>query len=373
MGLLDYYRQFEGLSEAEANRALRARRAREKAVALERVPTCDLSRTEWPELPDSEVVNAAIFAARGAVNAYPDRHASRVRELLAARHGVEAERIAVGNGVTELLQSAADRLLADGDELLTPWPSYPLYPLMARRSRARPVPVPLAKPGAALDPERLLAAVTARTRLVVICNPNDPTGAHLDSDTLAACLAELPERVHVLLDEAYVQFQDREREDAALRLTDRFARLLAFRTFSKAYGLSGLRCGYVVGGEQAAELMGSLAPVLGVNALSQAAVAHALAVGDTEIGRRRRLVHQQRARLERALHDLPVDAPPSQGNFVWLGASGLSGAELSARLERSGVIVAPGGPLGDEHHVRVALHGVASTDRLLTALADAFG
>ncbi len=372
MGLLDYYRQFEDMTEEEVNRGLRERRAREKALALEQVPVCDLSRTEWPDFPDAEVVNASIYAARGGVNGYPDRDASRVRKMLAARHELEPERLVLGNGATELLQTAALQLLSDGDELVTPWPSYPLYPLMAQRAGARPVAVDLTGAGR-VDPDALLAAITDRTRILVLCNPNDPTGTYLESPTLERLLGDLPEHVHVLVDEAYVDFVDREPRDAVLRLTDRFPRLLAFRTFSKVYGLSGLRAGYAIGAEESASLVASLAPVLGVNALTQAAVAHALKIGDPEIERRRRLVIDQRRRLFRALHDLPVDAPETQANFAWISAAGLTGAELAARLERKSVLVAPGGPLGDEEHARVAIRGPAATERLLHALREAFG
>ncbi len=372
MGLLDYYRQYEDMSPEEVNQGLRERRAREKALALEQVSVCDLSRTEWPDFPDSEVVNASIFAARGGVNGYPDRHATEVRTMLAERHRVEPARIVLGNGATELLQAAADRLLSDRTKLVTPWPSYPLYPLMAQRNGARPVPVDLPRSGR-IDRDALLEAVDDRTRLLVLCNPNDPTGAHLGSEELARLLEGLPEHVHLLLDEAYVQFQDREHEDAALRLTDRFAQLIVFRTFSKVYGLSGLRAGYAVGAGSATEVLASLAPVLGVNVLTQAAVIQALKIGDPEVERRSRLVQEQRRRVVTALHDLPVDAPDSQANFAWLSAAGLSGAELAARLERSGVLVAPGGPLGDEDHVRVSIRGPAATGRLLAALRDAFG
>lgn len=371
MGLLDYYRQFEDLTEEEVNRELRERNAARKALALEQVSVCDLSSTEWPDFPDAEVMNASIFAARGGVNGYPDRHASRTREMLATRHGVEPERVVIGNGATELLQSAAFHLLDSGDELVTPWPSYPLYPLMAQRAGARPVPVPLAR--GAVDLDALLAAVGERARVVVICNPNDPTGTYLESAALEQFLSALPQDVHVLLDEAYAQFQDREPEDAALRLTDRFPRLLAIRTFSKAYGLSGLRAGYAVGSAEAAALLEAIAPALGINALTQAALVHALRTGDPEIERRRRLVREQRRRVFSAFHDLPVDAPESQANFAWVRAAGLSGAEVAARLERASVLVAPGGPLGDEDHVRIAIRGPAATERLLSALRDAFG
>jgi histidinol-phosphate aminotransferase len=371
MGLLDYYRQFDDVQPEEINRELRARRARERALALERVPTIDLSSTEWPDFPNSEIVNASIAAARGRVNGYPDRHATSVRELLAERHGLQPEQIAVGNGAAELLQQATLLLLGGdgGGELVTPWPSYPLYPLMAQRAGGRPVPVALE--GGRVDPGAVAAAVTERTRAVVICNPNDPTGSYLDSQALGELIGSLPEHVHVLLDEAYIQFQNVEDEDACLRLVDAFPRLLVFRTFSKIYGLSGLRAGYVVGSPATGDVLSALAPALGISVLTQAGVAQALKIGDAEIGRRRALVIEQRERLERALHDLPVDATASQANFVWLRAAGLTGAQLAGGLERAGVIVAHGGALGEDEHVRASIRGAAATERLLQALTAA--
>src|ERR687888_2206933 len=116
MGLLDYYRQFEDVDEEELNLARRERRRREKELALQQIPDLDISGTEWPEFPNSEVVNASIFTARGRVNGYPDRYARGVRRALAEKHGTEPERIVVGNGAAELLQSAAFPLPSDGDE-----------------------------------------------------------------------------------------------------------------------------------------------------------------------------------------------------------------------------------------------------------------
>lgn len=360
MGLLDYYRQFEDVDEEALNKERRARRAREKALALERVPELDLSGTEWPEFPNSEVVNASIYTARGRVNGYPDRHAEGVRRTLAELHAVEPERIVVGNGAAELMQSAALALLGAGDELLTPWPSYPLYPLMAARAGARPVSVDRldAVPG----------AVTARTRLVVLCNPNDPTGSYTTAERIASLASQIPERVHVLVDEALIQFQDAEPVDAVLRLTDALPRLAVVRTFSKIYGLSGLRAGYAVGSTATTKLLDAMSPVLGVNALTQSAVEQALKIGGPEVERRRQSVIRQRARLLEALEALPVTVDESQANFVWLAADGLSGAELAGRLRQNNVIVAPGGPLGAEDHIRATIRDAAATDRLLEAL-----
>src|SRR4051812_42381366 len=191
MGLLDYYRQFEDIDEEVLNHERRERRARERALELERVPILDLSGTEWPNFPNSEIMNAAIAAARGRVNGYPDRHADRVRRGLAERHGVEPEQVVVGNGAAELLQQAALTMLGGGGELVTPWPSYPLYPLMAQRAGGRPVPVELA--GGRVDLDAVAHAAGERTRVVVICNPNDPTGGYLDSNALATLIGSLPE------------------------------------------------------------------------------------------------------------------------------------------------------------------------------------
>jgi len=365
VGLLDYYRQFEDVDEAEANAALRARRARERALALEQVPDLDLSGTEWPEFPNSEVMNASIFTARGRINGYPDRHAEHVRRALAQRHEVEPERIVLGNGAAELLQAAALVLMSEGDELLTPWPSYPLYPLMAARAGGRPVSV--------ADVEDLPDAVTERTRVVVLCNPNDPTGAYLPAQAVASLAARLGERVHLLIDEALVHFQDAEATDAVLRLTDSAPRTLVIRTFSKIYGLSGLRAGYAVGSPASTGLLDAISPVLGVNALTQSAIEQALKIGGPEVERRRISVIEQRTRLLDALHDMPVEPCASQANFVWLKATDLSGAELAGRLRSEGVLVAPGGPLGAADHVRITVRDGPATDRLLAALEKALG
>jgi histidinol-phosphate aminotransferase len=343
---------------------------RKGAASLERY-VFDLSTTECAEMPACDVVNAAVFAARGSVNRYPDHSAARVRALLAARHELHPDQFVLGNGAGNLLQSAALTLLSPTHELVTPWPSYPLYPMMARRAGARPVPVALVD--GEVDVDALLAAVNERTRVLVICNPNDPTGSYLESASLTQLLLRLPDRVYVLLDEAIIHFQDREDEDACLRLVDEFARLVVFRSFSNAYGLSGLRAGYAVGSRDAAQLLDSLAPVLGVNALTQAAVECALRRGDSELARRREMVIEQRRRVDDALPELALEATQSEAHFIWLRVNGMTSMELAAALQRAGVVVFPGSALGDPEHVRVSLKSGAATDRLLSVLADIVG
>ena len=364
MGLLDYYRQCGDVDQEQLDRLSRARRVRERQLALEQVPELDLSSTEWPELPDSEVMNASIYAARGRVNGYPDRHAAAIRRSLAERHGVPPERIAFGNGAAELLQATALTSMSPGDELLTAWPSYPLYPLMAARAGGTPVPVE----GEHATLDRLSDAVTGRTRVVVVCNPNDPTGAYISADAIGSFASELPERVLLIVDEALAHFQAVEQLDSVLRLTEVLPRMLVIRTFSKIYGLSGLRAGYAVGSASSATLLHAISPVLGVNALTQAAVDQALRIGGPEIEHRRASVIRQRRRLGEALEGLGVRAAPSEANFVWFAAPGMTGGALAAALRREGVIVAPGAPLGAEGHVRASVREEGATDRLLSAL-----
>jgi histidinol-phosphate aminotransferase len=369
MGLRDYYRQFDDIDEEELNRARRARRARERELALQRVPDLDLSRTDWPDVPISEVVKASIHTALDRANGYPDRSATRIRHALAGQIGIRPEQIVLGNGAAELLQTALLTVLSEGDELLMPWPSYPLYPRMAARAGARPVSLDTGPAGAELEPVR--DAVGERTRAIVICNPNDPTGTYLPAETLARLLAELPARVQVLLDEALVHFQDAEEVDACLRLVETFPSLLVFRTFSKIYGLSGLRTGYAVGSSASTSLLEAIAPVHGVNALTQSVVEDALRIAGPEIEHRRRVVIRERAHLLEALKELPVEPTESQANFIWLRARDMSGSELARRLEEQGVIVAPGGPLGSVDHVRATIRNAEATERLLEALKEA--
>jgi histidinol-phosphate aminotransferase len=359
VGFRDYYRQFDDIDEAKLNLERRERRRREKAAALERVPDIDLSGTEWPDLPHSEIVNAAIARARGYVQRYPDRHATAARRLLAERHGVDPDQVVLGNGAADLLHSAALSLLSPGDELAMPWPSYPLYPLLAAHAGATPVP---------LEGPDITSAVTERTRVLVLCNPNDPTGSYVSSSDLRDLLSALPDDLHVLLDEALVHFQDAEDVDACLRLVDDFPRLLVVRTFSKIYGLSGLRAGYAVGSD--ARLLAATAPVLGVNALTQAAVEHALRNGDGEIERRRHAVARERKVLTEQLRELGADVTESQANFLWIRVPDLSGDQLANGLRRQGVIVAPGGPLGEDHHIRAAILGEPASNRLLSAIKN---
>ncbi|MCW3039218.1 MAG: aminotransferase class I/II-fold pyridoxal phosphate-dependent enzyme [Solirubrobacterales bacterium] len=351
MGLLDRYRQFEALTDEEVNVGKRAAARERRAKELARVDPLDLARTTWPEFPPAVVVNAITFAARKGLHRYADRDASDLRSELARHHDLAPTRIVVGGGAAALLERATQSLVeAPTDELITPWPSYGLYPLMARRAGAHPVPV------GGFTVDGILAAVTDRTRLVVLCNPNDPTGGLLPVAELTRLLGALPERVVVLLDEALRDYSTAEAVDDTLALLADHTRLLVFRTFSKAWGLAGLRVGYAIGAEGAEPLLEQLNPELGLDELAQAGALEALRSHPRIAREHGAAVASLREELRDGLRELGYDVPPSQANVLWVaGRAGTAGAALAENLHRLGIIVAAGGPLGDPTRIRMTV------------------
>ena len=362
MGLLDHYKQFEELSDEEVSARLREEADERRRTALARVDDLDLSRTTWPDYPPSGVVNAITFVARAGCTATPSG-STELRAELALAHDVEPERVAVGDGASQLLASAAQALMEPGDELVTPvavLPALPDHgPPRARHVRARSTGSPST---------RSSRAVNERTRLVVLCNPNDPTGELLPVAELRRLLEALPERVVVLLDEALRDFVDAEDRDAALALLEDHPRLIAFRSFSKAWGLAGLRCGYAVGGPGAEPLHRRARPA----ARHQRARPGRRAGGPAPRRPHDRAPHAPRRGRAHAPARRAARAPGRgralTGQRPVDRAPAMDGAELAARLGRQRVIVRAGGPLGDARHVRVAIQDKLATDRFLRAL-----
>jgi len=362
MGLLDYYRQFEGMTEEEVNAGLRAEAAERKRKALTKVETLDLSQTTWPELPHPSVVSAITFVARRGLQRYPHVQGSRLRDEIAEQLGVERGRVILGNGAAELLSSAARALMEPGQRLLTGWPSYPLYPIMAHRAHGQAVRVQ-----GGVD-ALLEAAREPGTRVVAIASPNDPTGELLATAELERLLGGLPADVAVLLDESLVEFSDAQPLNGSLALLEDHSRLFVFRSFSKAWGLAGLRVGYAIGGPGSEALLAELEPDLGVSEVSQAGALEAMRSCAELVRRRVETVSVERGRLMEALRERGFEVEESQANFVWAAHPSHDGDELAARLSRSGVLVAVGAALGEPAHVRIALRDAAATDRLLSAL-----
>jgi histidinol-phosphate aminotransferase len=363
MSLLDYYRQFEGMSEEEVNAELREEAVERKRKALMRVETLDLSQTTWPELPHPSIVSAITFVARRGMQRYPHlQRGTQLHDELAERHGVDPARVILGNGAAELLSSAARALIEPGQRLLSAWPSYPLFPIMARRAHGLAVRV-----SGGVD-ELLQAAAEPGTRVVAIASPNDPTGELLARGELERLLAGLPDDVAVLLDESLVEFADAQPVNSSLELAAEHSRLFVVRSFSKAWGLAGLRVGYAIGGPGSEELLAELQPDLGVSEVSQAGALEALRSCSEIVSRRVASVSRERASVTAALRERGFDVADSQANFVWAAHPAIDGGELSARLARAGILVAGGAALGEPRHVRIGLRDSAASGRLLDAL-----
>jgi histidinol-phosphate aminotransferase len=363
MSLLDYYRQFEGMSEEEVNAELREEAIERKRKALMRVETLDLSQTTWPELPHPSIVSAITFVARRGMQRYPHlQRGTQLHDELAERHGVDPARVILGNGAAELLSSAARALIEPGQRLLSAWPSYPLFPIMARRAHGQAVRV-----SGGVD-ELLRAAAEPGTRVVAIASPNDPTGELLASGELERLLVGLPDDVAVLLDESLVEFADAQPVNSSLELAAKHSRLFVVRSFSKAWGLAGLRVGYAIGGPGSEELLAELQPDLGVSEVSQAGALEALRSCSEIVSRRVASVSRERANVTAALRERGFDVADSQANFVWAAHPAIDGGELSARLARAGILVAGGAALGEPRHVRIGLRDSVASGRLLDAL-----
>jgi histidinol-phosphate aminotransferase len=203
---------------------------------------------------------------------------------------------------------------------------------------------------------------------VALASPNDPTGELLAVAELERLLRELPDSVALLLDESLVEFADAQPTDASLALLECYPRLLVFRSFSKAWGLAGLRCGYALGGPGSEALLAELEPDLGVSEISQAAALEALRTGSELLAKRVRVVIEERALLTRALRERRFEVSDSQANFLWVAHPTLDGAELAAGLQAAGILVAAGDALGEPRHIRVSLRDAATCTRLLQAI-----
>lgn len=365
VGLLDYYRQFEALTPEEQRREAHERARERRRDGLEHVESLDLSTTTWPDLPHPAVVTAVTWTARRGMHGYADPVGGELRGELARHHDMAAARVAVGHGAAQLLEAAAQALLGPGDELLSPWPSYPLYPLLARRCGAQAV----AARGAGR--EAVAGAVSPRTRLVVLCSPNDPTGEVMSTQALRGLLEGLPERVVVVLDEALVDFATSRPRDETLALVEDHPRLVVVRTFSKAWGLAGLRCGYALGGPGAEPLLERLTPPLGLGELAQAGALEALRSTADVVARRARAVAVERDALTRRLRTLGLDVADSDANVLWVAAPGLDGPGLHDALDRAHIAVMPGTRLGDRGRVRITVRDAQASDRLVRALEGA--
>jgi histidinol-phosphate aminotransferase len=246
-----------------------------------------------------------------------------------------------------------------------------MYPHLAAVSGAEAVTVPLAG-GDLHDLEAMRLAITERTRLVLVCNPNNPTGTYVSSKEIESFLELVPARVLVILDEAYIEFQLVEDPDTTVALLDRFPNLVLLRTFSKVYGLAGLRAGYALGSEDFRQAVDRVRQPFAVNHLAQAAATEALRHQD-DVTRRVERNAVERLWVAEQLDELGMRVADSQANFFWLGLDDRDEAEVVRGLASRGVAVRAGAGLGGPGHLRVTYGTRAQNERFIRALGEIAG
>jgi histidinol-phosphate aminotransferase len=331
--------------------------------------TAMLASNESPFSPLPAVLEAARRALEG-VNRYPDPHSAQLRGALADRYGVAAARIAVGNGSCDVLLAAGEALLEPGAEVIYGWPSFSIYPHLAAASGARAIEVPL-DAADRHDLDAMVSEVTAATRLLIVCNPNNPTSTAVGLEAIKGLLERVPRHVSVILDEAYCEFSVAEDPDATLDLLPRHPNLVLLRTFSKVHGLCGLRVGFALcGSEDFRNAVDQVRQPFFLNAVAQAAAREALRHGDAVTDRVEKTI-AARLGLEERLRGLGLEPAESQANFVWFGlGEDREEAEVVRGLATRGVLVRAGAALGREGFLRVTVGTPAENERLAEALEE---
>ncbi|MFF2651656.1 histidinol-phosphate transaminase [Streptomyces sp. NPDC058045] len=332
-----------------------------KPAAKDGPLTYKLSSNENPYPPLPGVLETTVAAA-GSFNRYPDMACTGLMAELADRFGVPLSHLATGTGSVGVAQQLLQATSGPGDEVIYAWRSFEAYPIITQISGARSVQVPLT-PGEVHDLDAMAAAITDRTRLIFVCNPNNPTGTVVRRAELERFLDRVPDDVLVVLDEAYREFiRDREVPDGIELYRDR-PNVCVLRTFSKAYGLAGLRVGFAVAHEPVAAALRKTAVPFGVSQLAQDAAVASLRAEDELLGRVGSLV-VERGRVVESLIGQGWTVPETQANFVWLRL-GERTMDFAAACERAGAVVRPFAGEG----VRVTVGETEANDIFLTAAA----
>ena len=317
-----------------------------------------LSSNENPFGPLPGVMEA-ITAAASNINRYPDPMSNALAEALAQRHGVTRDHVALGTGSVGILQQLVQITAGPGDEVLYAWRSFEAYPIMTIIAGATPVQVPLG-PGHRHDLSAMADAITENTRLIMVCTPNNPTGAVVHQSELDEFLDRVPSNVLVVVDEAYVEF---DRDPLSVRGVDTYRdrpNVAVLRTFSKAYGLAGMRVGFCIAHTPVADALRQTQVPFGVSSVAQAAAVASLKAEDALMERVDHLV-TERHRVENVLAEQGWQLPTSQANFIWLPL-GQRIDEFVAACEAVNLSVRSYANDG----VRVTIGETDANDRLLT-------
>jgi histidinol-phosphate aminotransferase len=315
---------------------------------------------------------AAIQQAIAELGRYPDANGFELKTALAARYGVGEDWITLGNGSNDLLELAAHALVERDDSVVFAQYSFLVYALATQGIGARAIVVPAQAYGHDLD--AMLAAIEDDTRLLFIANPNNPTGTFVPGEQMEAFLKKVPARVVVVLDEAYTEYLDASQRYDSIEWTRRYPNLLVSRTFSKAYGLAGLRVGFAIAQPQLTDLLNRVRQPFNVNSLAQTAAVAALA-DQAFLDKSAELNAAGYRTLTAAFDALGLEYVPSHGNFVLVrvGDDEGAGARVNTGLLKEGVIVRPVGNYGLPQWLRVTIGLPAENETFLAALRRVLG
>jgi len=339
--------------------------AREMGIPEESI--VKLASNENPLGMSARARDAAI-AAIGEVSRYPDGGAFALKKALCERFGVKPEQLVIGNGSNDILELASQAFLAPGLSAVYSRHAFAVYPLATNARGARGIEVAAKNFGHDLD--AMAAAIEPQTRVVFIANPNNPTGTFVPGAELEAFLAKVPRHVLVVLDEAYTEYLAPEQRYDSIAWLARFPNLLVSRTFSKAYGLAGLRVGYAIAHPEVADLMNRVRQPFNVSSVALAAAEAAL--GDDEfLARSAELNRRGMTQLVAAFRELGLEWIPSAGNFVTFKVGDAIG--VNQALLRQGVIVRPIAAYGMPHWLRVSIGLPEENARFIDALRQALG
>ena len=326
-----------------------------------------LSSNENPYLPLPAVLEAINLAAH-EVNRYPDMMAAELLAALAAKYGVAEDQITVGNGSVAVLAHLLAAVVNPGDEVVFPWRSFEAYPICVAVAHGVSVPVSISGDGRH-DFAALAAAITPRTKVVIVCSPNNPTGPAIHRNEFIAFMDKLPRSVMVILDEAYVEFVRDPDAVEGIPLLAKYPNLVTLRTMSKAYGLAGLRIGFAIGSPSLIAGVRAVSTPFGVNHLAQAAAVAALNPAAERVASARvAAIVAERTRVVDGLRRQGWDVPDAQGNFVWLPLG--QGAKAFAEAAKAeGMLVRPFDDEGINGGVRVTISEGAANNNFLTFAA----
>lgn len=341
------------------------KRASDFKAELELERIIKLSSNETPFAP-TKLAIAAMRQAVGRVNRYPDGSCRTLRGGLARFLEVDEKNVFVGSGSNELLRLIAQTILSPGDEVVMAKPSFVVYPIVTQMFGAKAVEVPLTRDWR-IDLAAVAGAVTRKTKIVFLANPNNPTGTIYTRDEFDAFVRKMPERVLVVLDEAYFEFVDSPEYPNGLGYFSGGGNIVVLRTFSKIYGLAGLRVGYGVATEELITGVDKVREPFNVNSVAQIA-AYASLKSRQEVEFRKHLNLEARGRVCHALDDLGVEYAPTQGNFVFVKVN--DGRKVFDALLAEGVIVRA---FGDAPFVRITFGSAEENEILVAALEAVFG